>query len=173
MRIQSLYARRRVRSFSKIYVCIATRGMNIKASFHFCSCCTPKLMSGSTHQALNRSMTRFETLQKVDKRLRAVVVTEPNMLAGQLQECQKNVQMWRIPANYVTGEAKYKARALEYFRITAKLGPEDWVLHLDEETLIDEHCLQACIDFIERCPEYMYGAVGFFRTLPKESLMTN
>lgn len=130
-------------------------------------------MSGSTHQALNRSMTRVETLQKVDKRLRAVVVAEPNMLAGQLQECQKNVQIWRIPANYVTVEAKYKARALEYFRITAKLGSEDWVLHLDEETLIDEHCLQACIDFIERCPEYTYGAVGFFRTLPKESLMTN
>lgn len=54
----------------------------------------------------------------------------------------------------------YKARALEYFRIRAQLGPEDWVLHLDEETLIDEHCIRACIDFIERCPEYNYGAVS-------------
>jgi hypothetical protein len=118
-------------------------------------------------------MARFENLLRVDKRLSTVVVTESTVETGQLPENQTDVQIWRVPADYVTVKAMYKARALEFFRITARLGPEDWVLHLDEETLVDEHCLRTCIDFIERCPEYKYGAVSLFTLKPFPNGLTN
>jgi hypothetical protein len=54
-----------------------------------------------------------------------------------------------VPASYTTTRATHKARALEYFRETQLLTVRDWVLHLDEETLIDTHVVQTCMDFIE------------------------
>jgi hypothetical protein len=38
---------------------------------------------------------------------------------------------------------------LEYFRQEQRLTSKDWVLHLDEEPLIDNHVVQTCIDFIQ------------------------
>lgn len=55
-----------------------------------------------------------------------------------------------VPEGFVSGKARYKARALEYFRESQVLTKEDWVLHLDEECIIDDHVIQACLDFIER-----------------------
>lgn len=61
-----------------------------------------------------------------------------------------------VPKSF-TAKAKYKARALEYFRITANLGPDDWVLHLDEETLVDQETISACQDFIANETEFQIG----------------
>ncbi|KAG6356234.1 hypothetical protein INS49_015621 [Diaporthe citri] len=53
-----------------------------------------------------------------------------------------------VPASFTRPRARYKARALEYFRIAANLQPDDWILHLDEETMIDASVLEACTNFI-------------------------
>lgn len=47
-------------------------------------------------------------------------------------------------------KAKYKARAQEYFRLKYKSSKEDWVLHLDEESQVDDRVLEITLDFIER-----------------------
>jgi hypothetical protein len=47
-------------------------------------------------------------------------------------------------------KAKYKARAQEHFRLKYKFSKEDWVLHLDEESEMDDRALQTTLDFIQR-----------------------
>ena len=53
-----------------------------------------------------------------------------------------------VPKTFKTKYAKYKARALEYFRKYIKLENKDWVLHLDEESIILKEDLNHCVDFI-------------------------
>jgi hypothetical protein len=54
------------------------------------------------------------------------------------------------PKSYVSplGKAKYKARALDYFRYHVSLGVYDWILHMDEESTTDGESLRRCLEFI-------------------------
>ena len=54
------------------------------------------------------------------------------------------------PATFKAQEARYKARSLEWFRTALQFRDDDWILHLDEESVIDKHTIGACIEFIER-----------------------
>ena len=54
------------------------------------------------------------------------------------------------PATFKAQEARFKARSLEWFRTALQFRDDDWILHLDEESVIDKHTIRACIDFIER-----------------------
>lgn len=60
------------------------------------------------------------------------------------------VNVINVPQEFVAGNARYKARALEYFRKHQSLTKKDWVLHLDEECIINDHVIDTCVDFIER-----------------------
>lgn len=53
-----------------------------------------------------------------------------------------------VPNTFGTKYAKYKARALEYFRKYIQLKNEDWILHLDEESVLKKSDLHQCIEFI-------------------------
>jgi hypothetical protein len=66
-----------------------------------------------------------------------------------------------VPADFRTRHARYKARALEYFRQQQRFGPGGWVLHLDEESVLDAHGLRACLDYCERSP-FLYGQGAIF-----------
>jgi hypothetical protein len=66
-----------------------------------------------------------------------------------------------VPEDFRTRHARYKARALEYFRQQRHFGPHDWVLHLDEESVLDERGLEACLDYCRRSP-YLYGQGPIF-----------
>ena len=55
-----------------------------------------------------------------------------------------------VPASFSAQNARFKARSLEWFRTALNFRDDDWVLHLDEESVIDKHTVQGCIDFIER-----------------------
>ncbi|KAJ6191594.1 hypothetical protein N7519_001615 [Penicillium mononematosum] len=76
------------------------------------------------------------------------------------------VNVVNVPASFQPAHAKYKGRALEWCRLHWKLSELDWVLHLDEETEIDEYLVKACFDFIERGTEDI-GMVG----IPVEALL--
>lgn len=55
----------------------------------------------------------------------------------------------QIPASYRTPSgAKYKARALEYVLGVSDAAPEDWIIHLDEETAFDADAVRAIHAFI-------------------------
>lgn len=55
-----------------------------------------------------------------------------------------------VPTEYQPKKARFKARALEWFRINQNLQKDDWVLHLDEETYVDDYGIKTCLDVIER-----------------------
>lgn len=66
-----------------------------------------------------------------------------------------------VPMDYTPKKAKFKARALEWFRISQKLQNDDWILHLDEETYVDNYGIRTCLDVIERSPDISIAQVGF------------
>ena len=95
-------------------------------------------------------------LKEIDSRVHFVILTD-----GDSKLCNIGndwIQLVAVPKAFTPSKAKYKARALEYFRIAMRFEPQDWILHLDEETAVDEHCVRACFDFIERS-SYDYGQV--------------
>lgn len=60
------------------------------------------------------------------------------------------IQIVVVPSAFTPSKAKYKARALEFYRRSQNLTSRDWVLHLDEESLIDGDTMTSCLDFIQR-----------------------
>ncbi|KAJ5640026.1 uncharacterized protein N7484_007888 [Penicillium longicatenatum] len=63
------------------------------------------------------------------------------------------VNIIKVPQSFQPKLAKYKGRALEWCRQHWELSESDWILHLDEETQIDDYLINACLDFIERGTE--------------------
>ena len=115
------------RKWSNLYMCLVTTGANKETVF--------------------RSTDLMKRLQELDTRITFVVLLDsPSSLTSE----ELGVEVVRVPPSFAPSHAKYKARALEYFRIQKALAPTDWVLHLGEETAVDEHCVRACIAFMER-----------------------
>lgn len=71
------------------------------------------------------------------------------------------VQIVVVPSAFTPSKAKYKARALEYYRRNQQLGSGDWVLHLDEESMIDEAVMEACINSITKSDIDMFMVRAF------------
>ena len=58
-----------------------------------------------------------------------------------------------VPSSYMTSTgARFKARALQYVLEdhVNTLGPEDWIVHLDEETLLTTDSLKGILNFVSR-----------------------
>jgi hypothetical protein len=112
-------------------------------------------------KAVNRALNSMINLADHNNRIEIHFLIEEH--SKNMFEIFQNqgVSITTVPASYTTMKATHKARALEYFRTTQCLSDRDWVLHLDEETLIDAHVVQTCMDFIERrdC-ENMMAAQG-------------
>ena len=70
-------------------------------------------------------------------------------------------QLIRSPKNIPVKKAKYKARALEHFRLKYKFSKEDWVLRLDEESEMHDRALQTTLAW--------YGPTKCGRILPELS----
>jgi cellulose synthase/poly-beta-1,6-N-acetylglucosamine synthase-like glycosyltransferase len=58
-------------------------------------------------------------------------------------------QVILTPKSFKCERAKHKARGLEYFRRTMKLQDNDFVYHMDEESVIGEYELESALDFIQ------------------------
>lgn len=77
------------------------------------------------------------------------VVSEVELGLGKTENCYEIV----VPSEYQTKNgSKYKARALQYSieRNVCELDDDDWVVHLDEETLLTESSINGIIEFINR-----------------------
>ncbi|KIW17395.1 hypothetical protein PV08_04589 [Exophiala spinifera] len=119
----------RQRSYSSLKVCLVTKGTNF--------------------QTVINSTRPWRNLRKFQKLQFYVVVDNVNDAIFR-KTLSSFVNVVSIPSSFVTKRAKYKARALEYFRREQNFSKGDWVLHLDEESLIDEYVIQECLNFIER-----------------------
>lgn len=104
---------------------------------------------GSNREAVYRSWNALKDLRDSENGVELIVVSDEPHLFYEITNIA-------VPRSFVTHRAKFKARALEYFRKTMRLTDKDWVLHLDEESTIDQNSLYACIDFIERT-DYSFG----------------
>ena len=121
--------RTKIRYFNHLYIVVVTKGSN--------------------REAVYRGWNSLRDLRDPERGIHLFVLTdEPHYFP--------DISCITVPKTFQTTHAKYKARALEYFRVLMKLTAEDWVLHLDEESTIDSGSLEACINFIERT-KYHFG----------------
>ena len=116
-------SRGRIRFFRHLYIVVVTKGSN--------------------RDAVYRGWASLKHLRDPERGIHLHVLTdEPNYFP--------EISCITVPRSFATKSAKYKARALEYFRVLMRFTQEDWILHLDEESTIDQGSLEACINFIER-----------------------
>ncbi|KAK3313375.1 glycosyltransferase like family 2-domain-containing protein [Apodospora peruviana] len=127
----------KVRTFSRLLICMASKGDNIDAS-------------------VNQTVRSMKGFTQVHPNISFHIVTEDNepqisaFRARFNRKTYPDVSLVAVPKSFSPKRAIYKARALEYFRLASGLGQSDWVLHLDEETFVDAYALETCIDLIER-----------------------
>jgi hypothetical protein len=101
----------------------------------------------------------LESVAALHPRLKITLLTDEGFHPS-LAELGLNVVA--TPRSYRPSKALYKARALEYFRTSGLVRDEDWILHLDEETIIDAHVVETCLDFIQYETNYEYGQVSCY-----------
>jgi len=95
-------------------------------------------------------------LQQLDSRVKFTIVTDH---PHEQSYMHLGVHLIGTPSSFQPPKALYKARALEWFRLQAKLDDDEWVLHLDEETIVDDHTIQACLKFAETETQFDMGQV--------------
>ncbi|KAI9193277.1 glycosyl transferase family group 2-domain-containing protein [Polychytrium aggregatum] len=96
---------------------------------------------GDNRDAVYRSWNAHKHLERLDPCVRVHVLTdEPYFF--------ENINCYTCPKSFATGRSKYKARALEWYRQTMKFTERDWVLHLDEESVIDDESVRRVLRFI-------------------------
>lgn len=89
--------------------------------------------------------------RNVDCRLEFHIVTEEDTSAAfQSLQDDFSITIHGVPHGFTPKKAVFKARALEWLRMTQHYKATDWILHLDEETYVDEYAIKTCIDVVER-----------------------
>ncbi|KAJ3368549.1 hypothetical protein HDU91_000496 [Kappamyces sp. JEL0680] len=105
---------------------------------------------GDNKDAVKRAWEAHRHLEALDPCIRVHVLTdEPNYF--------DNINCYTCPKSFKTSNSKYKARALEWYRQTMKYTEFDWILHLDEESVIDDASVLRCLDFVKYQKEYQWG----------------
>ena len=99
---------------------------------------------GENREALYRSWQTLKQLHNAKRGIYVYVVSDEPHYFDDLTPA--NIV---VPLSYECQYARAKARALEYFRTQMRLTADDWVLHLDEESVIEQESLEACIRFIQ------------------------
>ncbi|MBW0505521.1 hypothetical protein O181_045236 [Austropuccinia psidii MF-1] len=118
---------------------------------------------GSNENAVRRGYNKLLLLEKYHPAVKVIVLTDEPYVYPDLQNIV-------CPKSYVSplGKAKYKARALDYFRYHVSLGVYDWILHMDEESTTDGESLRRCIEFIRYTPHHfgqgiiLYNGEGYW-----------
>ncbi|OCL13070.1 glycosyltransferase family 2 protein [Glonium stellatum] len=120
----------KTRAFKSLRLCLVTKGDNA--------------------QTVLNTIANWDELRHIDPRICFHVILDnslPQALVGRIPDF---IEILFVPPSFRPPKALYKARALEYARIAQSLGPDDWVLHLDEETTVDPFAIKTCLNFIER-----------------------
>jgi hypothetical protein len=130
----------KTRTFQHLRICLVSKGENV--------------------QTVLNTIENWAELRSIDERLVFHVILDQGLSPSLARGIPDFVDVILVPRDFQPPKAKYKARALEYARVAMNLGPEDWVLHLDEETQIDAYAVQTCLEFVER-GDRQFGMVRF------------
>ncbi|KAJ3053400.1 hypothetical protein HK097_004376 [Rhizophlyctis rosea] len=96
---------------------------------------------GDNRDAVYRAWNAHKHLERLHPCVRIHVLTdEPYFF--------ENINCYTCPKSFRTANSKYKARALEWYRQTMRYTQYDWVLHLDEESVIDDESVRRVLEFI-------------------------
>ncbi|KAI8819193.1 glycosyl transferase family group 2-domain-containing protein [Fimicolochytrium jonesii] len=105
---------------------------------------------GDNKEAVMRAWKAHKHLELLDPCVRVHVLTdEPNFFEG--------INCYTCPKSFTTSRSKYKARALEWYRQTMRYTEHDWILHLDEESVIDDESVARILEFVKWKKEYTWG----------------
>ncbi|KAI8908504.1 glycosyltransferase like family 2-domain-containing protein [Gorgonomyces haynaldii] len=105
---------------------------------------------GDNKDAVLRSWNAHKHLEAMHPAVRVHVLTdEPYFF--------ENINCYTCPKSFKTANSKYKARALEWYRQTMRYTEHDWVLHLDEESVIDDESVKRVLEFIWYEHDYHWG----------------
>lgn len=105
---------------------------------------------GDNRDAVYRSWNAHKHLESMYPEVRVHVLTdEPYFF--------ENINCYTCPKAFTTAHSKYKARALEWYRQTMRYTEYDWVLHLDEESVIDDASVRRVLEFIYYEHVYSWG----------------
>jgi len=105
---------------------------------------------GDNREAVMRAWNAHRHLESIDPCIRVHILTdEPNHF--------ENMNCFTCPKSFSTTHSKYKARALEWYRQAMQYSENDWVLHLDEESVIDDESVKRCLDFIRYETRFHFG----------------
>jgi len=113
---------------------------------------------GTNSSSVFRALDTMVYLKKNDLVINGINIKHYLVLDEPCDSCYEEygINIVVVPKTFKTKYAKYKARALEYFRKYIKLENKDWVLHLDEESIILKEDLNHCVDFILQ-GKYLWG----------------
>ncbi|KAI8620658.1 glycosyl transferase family group 2-domain-containing protein [Chytriomyces sp. MP71] len=105
---------------------------------------------GDNREAVYRAWQAHRHLEAFHPAVRVHVLTdEPYFFEG--------INCYTCPRAFTTGNSKYKARALEWYRQTMRFTEHDWILHLDEESVIDDESVKRILEFIWYEKDYHFG----------------
>lgn len=126
------YANRpKIRRLGTLHVCLVTKGTNVQT-------------------VLNSTRCWDVLTQRSHPSVRFHVVLDSADNEHFRRELPSYITIDEVPGTFSAKRAKFKARALEFFRQKYKFSKEDWILHLDEESEIDERVMRTSLDFIEK-----------------------
>ncbi|CEL99845.1 unnamed protein product [Vitrella brassicaformis CCMP3155] len=90
-------------------------------------------------QTNKRLLMSLSQEDKLRTRWRIEVVTDKPIGIREVLQDYTNIREIVVPTEFKSAHnTKYKARALHYANEASDLGPNDWIVHLDEETLLAE-----------------------------------
>ncbi|KAJ3075144.1 hypothetical protein HDU98_009098 [Podochytrium sp. JEL0797] len=105
---------------------------------------------GDNRDAVYRAWNAHKHLERLHPAIRVHVLTdEPYFFEG--------INCYTCPKAFSVGNSKYKARALEWYRQTMNFTEYDWVLHLDEESVIDDESVKRLLEFVFYEKDYHFG----------------
>ncbi|RAL02631.1 glycosyltransferase family 2 protein, partial [Aspergillus ibericus CBS 121593] len=126
-----LVTRPTIRRLGTLYVCLVTKGTNA--------------------QTVVNSVRCWDTLPQRDHpSVRFHVVLDSSDPGDLPRQLPSYVTIDQVPEVVPVKKARFKARALEHFRQKYNFSKEDWILHLDEESEIDDRVMRTSLDFIEK-----------------------
>ncbi|KAI8803936.1 glycosyl transferase family group 2-domain-containing protein [Cladochytrium replicatum] len=105
---------------------------------------------GNNREAVYRAWNGHKHLERLHPSVRVHVLTDEPFFF-------ENINCYTCPKSFNTARSKYKARALEWYRQTMRYTEHDWVLHLDEESVIDDESVRRCLEFIWYETDYHMG----------------
>ncbi|GAQ44609.1 hypothetical protein AtubIFM61612_007697 [Aspergillus tubingensis] len=141
------YANRpKIRRLGTLHVCLVTKGTNVQT-------------------VLNSTRCWDVLTQRSHPSVRFHVVLDSADNEHFRRELPSYITIDEVPGTFSAKRAKFKARALEFFRQKYKFSKEDWILHLDEESEIDERVMRTSLDFIEKgTADYGMGTIYYTST---------